>query len=159
MNKYSGTIILTVLFVLLGYAIVQTLPPKTILTEFGEIPVVENQAYPLASIANSECQYNAPDLYLIQPKVYQAVSGGSVSVAGQAVGAFENNIVVELKSNDSGNVLATEPVTVEANYPCVFEKEVGIGNLPAGTYTIRARFNSPKDGSVVKEVEVPIKIQ
>jgi len=159
MNKYSGTLLLTALFLLFGYAIIQTLPSKTVSTEFGEIPVVENQALPLASIANPECQFNDPDLFLIQPKVYQSVSGGSVDVVGQAVGAFENTVVIEVKNNETGAALSTDSVIVEPNYPCTFEKEIGVGNLEAGTYLVRASFSSPNDGSVLKEVEVPIQIE
>ncbi len=158
MNKYSGTIILTILFVLLGYAILQTLPPKTVSTEFGEIPVLDNQSYPLASISNPECQFNNADLFLIQPKVYQSVSKGSLNIVGQAVGAFENNVVVEL-TNESGDVLSGQPVTVESEYPCAFETTIGVGTVPEGTYTVRARFNSPSDGSIVRQVEVPIRIE
>lgn len=159
MNKYSGTVLFFLCAVLFGYAIWKTIPAKTVTTEFGEIPVVDNQSLPVASILNSACAANDPDLFVVQPKGYQTISDSNITVSGQAVGAFENVVQLELKNLDTGTVLNSERVSVEAEFPCTFKKDVGLGGLSSGSYSIRASLRSANNDKIVKEVEVPIRIE
>lgn len=156
MNKYAGTIVLTIFVVLLAVAILKTMPAR--LVGESEVPIIRNTTFPLTSIANPECQYNSPDLYMIEPKLYENVKG-SVKVLGQAVGSFENNVVMTIVDDVTKKVLLQDSTVIEPNYPCTFSKEFQVGNFAPGGYTVQAYFTSPKDGSVVKEVEVPIRLE
>jgi hypothetical protein len=52
-------------------------------------------------------------IYITDPQMGETISGGTVHVAGIGIASFEHTLVIEIYDED-GNVIAEEPVMVEA---------------------------------------------
>lgn len=97
---------------------------------------------------------------IFQPALGDTLSGTSVHVEGFALASFEQNLVIEILDAD-GNVLAQQPVTVQApdlGLPGPFSADIPVSGLPAGPGRVVVRDPSPAFEGDVHLISVEVQI-
>lgn len=101
----------------------------------------------------------AENIIVEVPKANQLVVGDTIKVEGKAR-VFEGALIIEVYDNQG--VIAKAPVQTEAGAPAFadYSVELKLTNSPRSKNGyIRAYSDSPKDGSVVNEVKIPVQFQ
>lgn len=99
-------------------------------------------------------------IQISQPALGEAISGGTVMVAGVALASFEQTLVVELL-DEAGLVLASQPVTVQApdvGQPGPFSVELAYQTASSGNGRLVIRDISPAFGGDVHLSSVEVMI-
>jgi hypothetical protein len=100
-------------------------------------------------------------IVIFEPQMNETVTGGMVSVSGFAIAGFEQALQVEVL-DEMGDVIAIEPVTVEApdlGIPGIFQVDVEYDLTEAGPGRIVVRDISPAHGDDAHRSSVEVNLE
>jgi len=159
-----GDYVVTAVFVGAGTAT----PPVMVTPPAGPTPPA-GYAQSCASAYPWAQQVKVPFVCISEPVGGASLSlGGPLEVSGYAGGSFENNVVIEVQrilasGSAAAEALVLTPLTyvaTDAGMPGFWRTTLTLpSGIAPGPLRVVARFNSPRDGTLVAEATVDITLQ